>query len=395
VERAAARRLAPLVEFNRPFTSGREFAYIEEAIRNRHLSGNGPFTERCTNWLERATMTRRALLTHSCTGALEMSALLADLSPGDEVIMPSFTFVSTANAVVLRGAKPVFIDIRGDTLNLDESLVEDAITEKTRAIFAVHYAGVACELDALVEIAQRHALILVEDAAQALLASYRGRPLGSFGDLATVSFHETKTVHCGEGGALLINREHLVERAEVLQEKGTNRTKFFRGAVDKYTWVDVGSSYLLSEVNAAFLWAQIESAERIVDARLDTWNRYHDAFADLEASGRLRRPIVPSHCDHNGQSYFLILDSLDDRSRFIAESEAAGVRPVFHYVPLHSSLGGVTYGRAHGALRCTSSVSDRLVRLPLWAGMSHEDVERVVDVSKRVLGSSTPLIRSA
>jgi dTDP-4-amino-4,6-dideoxygalactose transaminase len=383
------------VEFNRPFTTGREFAYIEEAIRNRHLSGNGPFAERCTKWLQRATMTHRALLTHSCTGALEMSAFLADLSAGDEVIMPSFTFVSTANAVVLRGAKPVFVDIREDTLNLDEALVEDAITERTRAIFAVHYAGVGCELDALVEIAHRHELILVEDAAQALLASYRGRPLGSFGDLATVSFHETKTVHCGEGGALLINRGDLIERAEVLQEKGTNRANFFRGAVDKYTWVDVGSSFLLSEVNAAFLWAQFELADRIVQARLDIWNRYHHAFADLEQSGRLRRPIVPPHCEHNGQSYFLLLDHLNDRSRFIEKSEAAGVRPVFHYVPLHSSPGGVTYGRAGGALQCTSSVSDRLVRLPLWAGMTHEDVERVVRTSKRALGSSTRLRPSA
>jgi dTDP-4-amino-4,6-dideoxygalactose transaminase len=386
-------RIHPEVGFNRPFATGREFGYIAEAIQNRHLSGNGPFAKRCAGWLERATGTERALLTHSCTGALEMSALLAELNPGDEVIMPSFTFVSTANAFVLRGVTPVFVDVREDTLNLDERLIEEAITPKTKAVIAVHYAGVGCEMDEIVDVARRRDLTVIEDAAQAILASYRGRPLGTMGDLATLSFHETKTLHCGEGGALLVNRSDLVARAEILQEKGTNRAQFFRGGIDKYTWIDVGSSFLLSEINAAFLWAQLEAAVDIIQARKAVWDRYHEAFEALEQAGRARRPVVPDHCEHNAQTYFLLLEDLQDRTRFISRSERAGVTAVFHYVPLHDAPAGRLNGRIHGNLSRTSTASDRLVRLPLWAGMAESDVERVIEVSQEALAASRSTLR--
>jgi dTDP-4-amino-4,6-dideoxygalactose transaminase len=314
-----------------------------------------------------------------------MAAILADIGPGDEVIMPSFTFVSTANAVVLRGGVPVFVDIRGDTLNLDETLVEAAVTPRTRAILPVHYAGVGCELDALGEIARRHDLLLIEDAAQGVLASYRDKPLGSFGDLAALSFHETKNVHCGEGGALLVNRAELVERAEIIHEKGTNRRRFLRGQVDKYSWVDVGSSFLLSDVSAAFLWAQLEQAREITDARLAIWDTYHAAFAELEADGRIRRPIVPEHCRHNAHMYYLLLADLEDRNRFIETVRAHGVSAIFHYVPLHDSEAGERLGRAHGDLSRTTDASDRLVRLPIWTGMSEAEIDLVIDASKQAL----------
>lgn len=371
------------IPFNRPYMTGKELGYIAEAHANGHLSGDGPFTKRCHAWLEKTTGSRKALLTHSCTAALEMSALLADVKAGDEVIMPSFTFVSTANAFVLRGAVPVFVDIRPDTLNLDENLIEAAITPRTRAICVVHYAGVACEMDAINAIAERHGLIVIEDAAQGILSEYKGRALGTLGHLAALSFHETKNLISGEGGALLVNDEHYAERAEIIREKGTNRSQFFRGQVDKYTWVDVGSSFLPGEIVAAFLAAQMEDAERITQERLSLWESYHDAFAPFEQHGVLRRPIVPAHCKHNAHMYYLLLPNLDTRTRFIASMRERGVSPVFHYIPLHSAPAGRKYARAHGALDVTDRVSDCLVRLPLWLdGMNQQ---RVIEAAEALL----------
>ena len=353
------------IPFNKPYMAGRELEYIAQAHANGHLSGDGPFTRRCHAWLEERIGCKKALLTHSCTGALEMAALLLDLQPGDEVIMPSFTFVSTANAFVLRGAVPVFVDIRADTLNLDESLIEAAITPRTRAICAVHYAGVGCEMDAIMSIAHKHGLFVVEDAAQCILSSYKGRPLGGMGHLAALSFHETKNVICGEGGALLINDQRFVERAEIIREKGTNRSKFFRGQVDKYTWVDIGSSWLPGELNAAFLAAQMERADEITARRLEIWRRYYDWSAPLEASGAVRRPVVPSHCGHNAHMFYLLLPDLERRTAFIARLRDDGILAVFHYIPLHSAPAGRRFGRS-GELPVTDDVGDRLVRLPLW-----------------------------
>eukprot|EP01032_Pedospumella_encystans_P025959 gene25960-29324_t len=310
----------------------------------------------------------RALLTHSCTAALEMSALLAEVGPGDEVIMPSYTFVTTANAFVLRGAVPVFVDIRPDTLNIDETKIEAAITARTKVILPVHYAGVACEMDTIMDIARRHNLIVVEDAAQGILSTYKGRPLGSIGHMGTYSFHETKNIIAGEGGALLVNDPALAERAEIIREKGTNRSQFFRGQVDKYTWVDVGSSYLPGEVIAAFLWAQMEEAESINGRRMDLWNRYHAALAPLEAAGQLRRPMIPEGCVHNAHMYYILLDSLAQRSAVIDAMKAQGVNPVFHYVPLHNAPAGLKFSRAHGVLQNTERLSECLLRLPLWVG---------------------------
>ena len=373
------------IRFNRPYTVGTEFEYIAEAIAAAHLSGNGAFSRRCAAWLEERHRCQRALLTHSATGALEMAVTLAGIEPGDEVVMPSFTFVSTANAVVARGGVPVFVDVRDDTFNLDERLVEDAITPRTRAVMIVHYAGVACALDELLETCERHGLILIEDAAQAILSAYRGRPLGSFGATAALSFHETKNVMCGEGGALLVNDPSLVERAEVLHEKGTNRSRFFRGQVDKYTWVDVGSSYLLSDLAAAFLLAQLEHAAEITAERLRIWERYHEAFADIEEAGKARRPVIPPETTHNAHMYYLVLPSLAERERFIAALAARDVMAVFHYVPLHSSEAGRRYGRAAAPLPVTDAVSERLVRLPLWAGMRADEVDRVVAAAHEAL----------
>ncbi len=373
------------LSFNRPHVTGKEFGYVEEAIRNARLSGNGPFTARCDEWLERRTGSRRALLTHSCTGALDMAALLVNIGPGDEVIMPSFTFVSTANAFVLRGAVPVFVDIRPDTLNLDERLIQAAITERTRAIAPVHYAGVGCEMDAIISIAEQHTLHVIEDAAQCLFARYRGRELGSIGDLGALSFHETKNVQCGEGGALLVNRDELIDRAELLLEKGTNRRQFIRGQVDKYSWVDVGSSFLPSEITAAFLLAQLEDAGAITERRLALWTRYHNGFADLEQREFVRRPIVPPHCEHNGHMYYLLLRDQDQRDRLIEALAAREINAVFHYVPLHSAPAGRRYGRAHGDNAVATSAGERLVRLPLWADMTDSDVDRVVDAVGDVL----------
>lgn len=360
------------IPFNKPYMTGRELWLISQAHANGHLSGDGDFTRRCHAWLEAQTGCSKALLTHSCTAALEMAALLLDLQPGDEVIMPSFTFVSTANAFALRGAIPVFVDIRPDTLNIDERLIEAAITPRTKAICVVHYAGVACEMDAIMAIATTHGIHVVEDAAQGIFSTYKGRPLGAIGALGALSFHETKNVISGEGGALLVNAERFAERAEIIREKGTNRSKFFRGQVDKYTWVEVGSSYLPGEIVAAFLAAQFEEAAQINRRRMEIWKNY-DAWAEpLEREGWARRPIVPDHCAHNAHMYYLLLPSLDVRTRVIESLKAQGICAVFHYIPLHSSPAGQRYGRVSGSMQTTNNVSDRLVRLPLWLGI--EDV---------------------
>ena len=372
------------IPFNKPHLSGKELWNIAQAHSQGQMAGDGSFTKQCQGWLEQRTGCRKALLTHSCTAALEMAAILADIQPGDEVIMPSYTFVSTANAFVLRGAVPVFVDIRPDTLNLDERLIEAAITPRTRAIVPVHYGGVGCDMDAIMAIANRHDLLVIEDAAQAILATQGGRPLGAIGHLGTLSFHETKNIISGEGGALLINDPALVERAEIIREKGTNRSKFFRGEVDKYTWVDVGSSYLPGEIIAAFLWAQMEEAETITARRLALWERYHVAFEPLEREGRLRRPAIPEACNHNAHMYYLLLRDLEDRTVFIEALRAEGINCVFHYVPLHNSPYGRRVGRCAVELRNTSNLADRLVRLPLWLGLE-EDQCKVIGAALNVL----------
>jgi dTDP-4-amino-4,6-dideoxygalactose transaminase len=375
-----------MIPFNKPYMTGNELPLIAEAHAAGHLSGDGRFTKECHAWLEARTNAAKALLTHSCTAALEMSALLANLGPGDEVIMPSYTFVSTASAFALRGAVPVFVDIREDTLNLDERLVEAAITPKTRAICVVHYAGVACEMDAFVDIAKRHGLMLIEDAAQGVLSTYRGKPLGTIGDLGALSFHETKNIISGEGGALLCRDFDLAERAEIIREKGTNRSRFFRGQVDKYTWVDLGSSFLPGEITAAFLKGQMEAADDITARRMAIWERYHDWAAPHEAAGRLRRPHVPAHCTHNAHMYYLLLPNLETRTAFIGALRERGVQSVFHYIPLHSSPAGRSVARAHGSLEVTDRVSDCLVRLPLWVGLESV-LPRVLEAADDVLSS--------
>lgn len=371
--------------FNRPYATGREIDYIREAVERAHLASGGVFSRRSEQWLEEQVGCARALLTHSCTAALEMGALLAELQPGDEVIMPSYTFVSTANAFVLRGAVPVFVDIRPDTLNLDERLLESALTPRTRAIVPVHYAGVGCEMDPIMALARERGLLVIEDAAQGLGSRYKGRPLGSIGDLSAVSFHETKNVISGEGGALLVNGDAFAARAEVIREKGTDRSRFFRGEIDKYTWVDLGSSYAASELTAAFLWAQLERADEIGSRRMAVWQWYNDACADLEQRGHLRLPRVPDHCQHNAHMFYVLVDDLDRRTRVIRQLSDAGINAVFHYVPLHSSTAGQRFGRAHGSLAHTDAVSARLVRLPLWVGMEQADAERVVSLVDEAL----------
>ncbi len=373
-----------MIPFNKPFMTGRELSNIAQAHVNGHLSGDGPFTRQCHAWLERQTGTRKALLTHSCTAALEMMALLLDLQPGDEVIMPSFTFVSTANAFVLRGAVPVFVDIRADTLNIDERCIEAAISTRTRAICVVHYAGVSCAMDEIMSIAGRHGVAVVEDAAQGVMSSYKGRPLGSLGTLGALSFHETKNVISGEGGALLINDAGHTERAEIIREKGTNRSRFFRGQVDKYTWVEVGSSYLPGEIVAAFLSAQLDEAEAITARRLAIWDRYHTWAQRWEASGHLRRPIIPFDCTHNAHMYYLLLPDLGLRTRFIERMKTSGVGTVFHYIPLHSSPAGREYGRSHGELPVTDDCSQRLLRMPLWLGLEPL-LDQVLDAADAAL----------
>ena len=380
------------IPFNKPYMTGKELWYISQAHANLHLSGDGEFTRRCSAWLEKRIGCRKALLTHSCTAALEMTAILADIGPGDEVIMPSFTFVSTANAFVLRGGVPVFVDVRPDTLNIDEKRIEAAITARTRAIVVVHYAGIGCDMDAIMAIAARHGLVVIEDAAQAILSRYKGRPLGSIGHMATLSFHETKNLTSGEGGALLVNDPRFVERAEIIREKGTNRAQFFRGQVDKYTWHDMGSSYLPSELIAAFLWAQMDEADQITRRRLAIWQAYHDAFAAIEGEGLVRRPVIPADCEHNAHMYYLLLPDLQKRTDFIARLRERDVNAVFHYVPLHSSTAGMRFGRAAGPMAVTDRYSERLVRLPLWielddALMAHV-IEASIDAARRSSNNS-------
>lgn len=366
------------IPFNRPYMTGRELYYIAEAKFANMLAGDGMFTKRDHHWLEQYVGCQKALLTHSCTAALEMAAMLADIQPGDEVIVPSYTFVSTANAFVLRGATPVFVDIRSDTLNLDERLIEGAITARTKAIVPVHYAGVACEMDAIMDIARRHQLQVVEDAAQGVMSTYKGHPLGGIGDLGAFSFHETKNVISGEGGALLVNRTDHVQRAEIIREKGTNRSRFFRGEVDKYTWCDIGSSYLPGEIVAAFLWAQLQEAQQITAQRMASWDLYHALLAPMEQAGLLRRPVVPPDCQHNAHMYYVLLAPGVDRQRVLQELKARGVHAVFHYVPLHNSPAGKRYGREGSTMAMTNDLSERLVRLPLWIGLTLQQQEHVV-----------------
>jgi dTDP-4-amino-4,6-dideoxygalactose transaminase len=367
-----------MIPFNKPYMTGRELWYIAQAHTSSHLSGDGEFTRKCNRWLEMLTGANKALITHSCTAALEMAALLANFQPGDEVIMPSYTFVSTANAFVLRGGVPVFVDIHPETLNIDATLIEAALTSRTKAIVPVHYAGVSCEMDVIMDIAKRYNLFVIEDAAQGIMSTYKGKPLGSIGHLGAYSFHETKNIIAGEGGALLVNEDRLSERAEIIREKGTNRSQFFRGQVDKYSWIDLGSSYLTGEVVAAFLWAQMEEAEYITRKRLAIWEHYHQMLSPLEVAGVLRRPVIPEGCQHNAHMYYILLDSFGKRSELIDRLKEQGVNAVFHYVPLHSSLAGRRYGRVCGTMNNTDSAADRLLRLPLWVGMSREVVDRIV-----------------
>jgi len=379
-----------MIPFNQPFMTGKELEYIAQAHANGHLSGDGPFTQRCHARLEQMIGCLKALLTHSCTAALEMAAILAGIEPGDEVIMPSYTFVSTANAFVLRGGVPVFVDIRRDTLNIDETKIEAAITPRTKAIVVVHYAGVACEMDAIMEIGTRRGLLVIEDAAQGVMSEYKGKPLGSLGQLAALSFHETKNVISGEGGALLINDRQYVERAEIIWEKGTNRKKFFRGQVDKYTWVDIGSSFLPSEVVAAFLWAQMQEADTITAARLAAWDEYDRLLRPRQSSLRIRLPVIPDGCKHNAHMYYVLVSDFNLRTRVLSELNQAGVNAVFHYVPLHSSPAGLRHGRSHGPLPITSDLSLRLVRLPLWVGIN-KHIGSIVDQFGAILARSAGL----
>jgi dTDP-4-amino-4,6-dideoxygalactose transaminase len=367
------------IPFNRHPHTGNEEQYVLSAIRSEKISGDGKFGQDCQQWFEKNLDCKKTLLTPSCTQALEMAALLIDIQPGDEVIMPSYTFVSTANAFVLRGAVIVFVDIRPDTLNMDEALIEAAITPKTKAIVPVHYAGVACEMDTIMAIANRHSLFVVEDAAQAMMSTYKGRALGTLGHLAAYSFHETKNFTSGgEGGLLILNDDRFLHRAEIIREKGTNRSQFFRGMVDKYTWVDVGSSYLPSEIQAAYLWGQLEWADKITDNRLASWQAYQADLLSLENTGRIQLPVIPGGCHHNGHMFYFKCKDLEERTAFLAHMKKNGIMAVFHYVPLHSAPAAKQFARFHGADVYTTQESDRLVRLPLWYGMDEVMRNRVV-----------------
>ena len=372
------------IPFNKPYMTGKELWNIAQAHVNGHMAGDGPFTELCHQWLEFKTTSNKALLTHSCTSALEMAAILANIQPGDEVIMPSYTFVSTANAFVSRGALPVFVDIRSDTLNIDETKIEPAITKKTKAIVPVHYAGVACEMDEIMALANKYKLIVIEDAAQGVMSTYNGKPLGSIGHMGALSFHETKNIISGEGGAILINDSLYEQRAEIIREKGTNRSQFFRGEVDKYTWVDKGSSYLPGELIAAFLYAQMEEAEYITNRRLNIWNKYDKGLKLTCQKKSIRQPVVPVNCEHNAHMYYLLLPSQNHRDLFISRLKEKNIHSVFHYVPLHSSPAGKQYGRVHGNMRNTIILSERLVRLPLWVGMEQEH-NTIIDEINNIL----------
>ncbi len=368
-----------MLSFNLPPFAGKEFKYMEAAVQNRKISGDGEYTKRCSEWLERRTGTSRALLTTSCTHALEMAAMLCGIQPGDEVIMPSFTFCSGANAFVLRGAKIVFVDIRPETMNMDERLVEEAITEKTRVIAPVHYAGISCRMEEMSEIAKRHHLKVVEDAAQGIMASYKGRSLGTIGDFGCLSFHETKNLSMGEGGALLIQDAAMAERAEIIREKGTDRSRFFRGQVDKYCWQEAGSSYLPSELNAAYLWAQMEVAEEITQNRLRSWKQYEEELKELAAEGRIELPFIPADCEGNGHIFFIKAKDMEERGKLIQYLKEQGIQSVFHYIPLHSAPAGLRYGRFHGEDRHTTRESNRLLRLPLYYKIGRNDISYVCD----------------
>lgn len=367
-----------MISFNYPPYVGTELDYIKEAIASHKICGDGMFTKKCNQWLEQRFNAQKVLLTTSGTTALDMAALLCGLKPGDEVILPSFTFSSTATAFVLAGAKLVFVDIRPDTMNIDENKIEAAITDKTRVIVAVHYAGVACEMDKIMDIAKRHKLFVVEDAAQGVMSTYKGKALGTIGDFGCYSFHETKNYSMGEGGALVINDEKYNEKAEILREKGTNRAKFFRGQVDKYTWVDFGDSYLPSELNAAYLWAQLEQADKINNDRLATWNRYYEAFSELAREGKFEIPFVPENCVHNAHMFYIKCRDLEERTALISYLKENDVYSVFHYIPLHSAPAGLKYGRFHGEDEYTTRESERLTRLPMYYGLTERDCEKVI-----------------
>lgn len=374
-----------VIPFNKPYMSGKELFYISSAYHGSQLAGDGPFTKYCSELLEKVCSTEKALITHSCTAALEMACLLMDIKPGDEVIMPSYTFVSTANAVVLRGGVPVFIDVRADTFNIDESLIESAISERTKAIIPVHYAGVSCEMDEIKRIAEQYKLFIVEDAAQGIGSLYKGRPLGGMGDFGALSFHETKNISSGEGGALLVNNSIFVDRAEIIREKGTNRRAFVRGRVDKYTWTDLGSSFLPGEITAAFLRAQLESMEYITYTRLSAWNLYHELLMEAEVKGFLQRPFIPSNCQHNGHLYYVLLPDGISRDEVIEDLKRLNISAVFHYVALHSSPGGRKHARQVGNLDVTERASEKLLRLPLFTEITRNQQEKVAHSLVRII----------
>lgn len=371
-----------MISFNVPPYVGKEKEYVSQAIDNHKICGDGEFTKKCSAWIEEKTGTEKALLTTSCTHATEMAALLCDIQPGDEIIMPSYTFVSTADAFVLRGAKVVFVDIRPDTMNIDEKKIEAAITKKTKAIVPVHYAGVSCEMDTIMDIARRHNLCVIEDAAQGVMSRYKGKALGTIGDFGCYSFHETKNYSMGEGGALLIKNADMIESAEILREKGTNRSKFFRGQIDKYTWVNYGSSYLPSELNAAYLWAELEEADKVNENRLASWNHYYEGLSELSEQGKIDLPVVPEGCEHNAHMFYIKAKDLEERTRLISFMKEQGVGCVFHYIPLHSAPAGRKFGRFYGEDVYTTRESERLMRLPMYYGLEAEQIDYVIDKIK-------------
>lgn len=371
-----------MIPFNKPPFLGKELKYIEEAVNCHKLCGDGQFTRKCSDYLEKITKSAKILLTTSCTHAIEMAAMLADIGPGDEVIMPSYTFVSTANAFVLRGARVVFVDIRPDTMNIDENLIEAAVTDKTRAIVPVHYAGVSCEMDDILDIAERHHLAVIEDAAQGIMSTYKGKILGNIGDYGCYSFHETKNISMGEGGALLIRDAGNIEKAEIIREKGTNRSKFFRGEIDKYSWVEQGSSYLPSELNAAYLWGQLEASEIIYEDRMRSWDTYWEQLSPLAEKGCIELPVIPEHCVHNAHMFYIKTRDLDERTELIQYLKERGIGAVFHYIPLHSSEAGRRFGQFHGEDRYTTKESERLLRLPMYYGLKPEDLEKIIECVK-------------
>lgn len=380
-----------MIQFNVPAHTDETITNILDVFKEKHASGDGKYTKLCNKWLEDNFMCKKALLVHSGTAALELAAIMCNLEPGDEVIMPSYTFVSTANAFVLRGAKPVFVDIRPDTLNINEKLIEEAITPKTKVIAPVHYAGIGCEMDTIMNIAKKHNLLVVEDAAQAFGGKYKGKfgekQLGTIGDMGCFSFHETKNIMSGEGGAFVTNNPEYAERAEIIREKGTNRAKFFRGQVDKYTWVDIGSSYLPSDVIAAYLYSMLNISEDVQKKRLKVWNEYYEAFEEFEKRGVIRRPIIPDNCTNNGHMFYLLFNDLDTRTRFISYLKENDITSVFHYIPLHSAPAGQKYGRYVGDMKVTNKISDTLVRLPMFYDLTDKELDKILELSKKFLGS--------